>query len=144
MATEVGSDLVEQALELATRSGADQAEAFYVESASDSVDYQNNRLAGIDSSTSRGIGIRVITGGRVGFSSTSILDRVGDAVEAALSTARLTEPERHPFELPAERSIDSDISDPEVEEKPTRRPPMTRIPMPRLELLSMPASRLLA
>ena len=115
MATEVGSDLVEQALELATRSGADQAEAFYVESASDSVDYQNNRLAGIDSSTSRGIGIRVIARRRVGFSSTSILDRVGDAVEAALSTARLTEPERHPFELPAEGSIDSDISDPEVE-----------------------------
>ena len=115
MATEVGSDLIEQALELATRSGADQAEAFYVESASDSVDYQNNRLAGIDSSTSRGIGIRVIAGRRVGFSSTSIVDRVGDAVEAALSTARLTEPERQPFELPAEGSLDADISDPEVE-----------------------------
>ena len=115
MATEVGADLVEQALELATRSGADQAEAFYVESASDSVDYQNNRLAGIDSSTSRGIGIRVIAGGRVGFSSTSILDRVGDAVAAALSTARLTERERHPFELPGEGSLDADISDPEVE-----------------------------
>jgi PmbA protein len=115
VATEVGADLVEQTLELATRAGADQAEAFYVESASDSVDYQNNRLAGIDSSSSRGIGIRVIAGRRVGFSSTSILDRVGGAVEAALATARLTEPERHPFELPAEGSIDADISDPEVE-----------------------------
>jgi len=30
----------------------------------------------------------------------------------------------------------------EVEEKPTRPPAMTRIPMPRLVLLSMPASRL--
>ena len=115
MATEIGSDLVEQALELATRSGAEQAEAFYVESASDSVDYENNRLAGIDSSTGRGIGIRVILGGRIGFSSTSILDRVGDAVEMALATARLTEPEKYPFELPEKGSIDADISDPEVE-----------------------------
>jgi len=88
VATEVGSDLVEQALELATRSGADQAEAFYVESASDSVDYQNNRLAGIDSSTSRGIGIRVIARRRVGFSSTSILHRGGGAGRITRRAAR--------------------------------------------------------
>ena len=115
MATEVGSDLIEVALERAARSGADQAEAFYVESVSESADYENNRLAGIDSSSSRGIGIRVIAGGRVGFSATSILDRVDDAVEAAISTARLTEPERSPFTLPAGPSIAADISDPEVE-----------------------------
>jgi PmbA protein len=115
VATEVGADLVEQALELARRSGADQAEAFYVESTSDSVDFENNRLAGIDSSTSRGIGIRVIAKGRVGFSSTSILDGIADAVAAAMSTAKLTEPERHPFELPREGSLEADISDREVE-----------------------------
>ncbi|TMC10035.1 MAG: TldD/PmbA family protein [Chloroflexi bacterium] len=117
MATEaaIGADLVEAALEHARRLGADQAEAFYTESTSDSVDYENNRLAGIDSSSSRGIGIRVLAGGRVGFSSTSILDRVEDAVEAALQTARLTEVEMRPFSLPAGGSIDADISDREVE-----------------------------
>jgi PmbA protein len=115
VAIEVGSDLIEVALERAARSGADQAEAFYVESVSESADYENNRLAGIDSSSSRGIGIRVIAGGRVGFSATSVLDRVDDAVEAAITTARLTEPERSPFLLPAGPSLVADISDPEVE-----------------------------
>jgi len=115
VATEVGSDLVEVALERAARLGAEQAEAYYAESVSDSVDFENNRLAGIDSSSGRGIGIRVIAGARVGFSSTSILERVEDAVEAALATARLTEVEKRPFSLPAEGSVEADISDREVE-----------------------------
>ena len=106
--------LLEQALDRAAAGGARQAEVFFAEGASDSVDFEANRLQGIDSSSSRGLGIRVLVEGRLGFSSTSILDRVEDAVDAALDTARLTEVEKPGFDLPAGEPIEADISDPAV------------------------------
>jgi PmbA protein len=115
VATEVGADLIEVVLDRAAQLGAEQAEAYYAESVSDSVDFENNRMAGIDSGSGRGIGIRVIAGGRVGFSSTSILERVEEAVESAIATARLTEVEKRPFSLPGQGSVEADISDREVE-----------------------------
>ena len=108
-------ELLEQALETARRLGAEQAEAFFTSSESDSVSFANNRLEGIDSSAARGIGIRVFVGGRLGFSSTSILDRVGDAVAAAVDTARLTPVEASPFQFPGGGEIDVDLRDPEVD-----------------------------
>lgn len=107
--------LLEAALGEARRGGAEQAEAYFVESASDSVDFENNRLAGIDSSSSRGIGIRVFLDNRIGFASTSALDELPATVAAALDTARLTRREPAELRLPAGPSITAGISDPEVE-----------------------------
>lgn len=108
--------LLERTLETARRLGATQAEAFFTSSSSNSVSFANNRLEGIDSSAARGIGIRVFVDGRLGFSSTSVLDRVDDAVAAAIDTARLTPVEAAPFEFPGGGEMDVDLRDPEVEE----------------------------
>ena len=101
MATD-GAALAEEAVELALRGGAEQADAYYSAGSSDSVSFDNNRLAQISSGSSRGIGVRVLQGGRVGFSSTSLLDRLPDTVDAALAAARLTTPQEAAFELPGE------------------------------------------
>lgn len=111
----MATDLIERALERARRGGAEQAEVYLAESSGDSVDFSNNRLADISSSSSRGVGVRVLVGGRIGFSSTSIMDGVGDAVDAALATALLTNAQDRPFTLPGKGSVDTDISDPAVE-----------------------------
>lgn len=115
LAASVTTDLIEAALAQARRGGAEQAEAYFVESASDSVDFENNRLAGIDCSASRGIGIRVLLDNRTGFASTSALDEVPVTVAAALDTARLTRREPVELRLPAGPSLTATISDPEVE-----------------------------
>lgn len=111
MATE---HLAEQAVELAMRGGAEQADAYFSAGTSDSVSFDNNRLAQISSGSSGGIGVRVLQGGRVGFSSTSLLERLQDTVDAALAAARLTSAQETAFELPAEVE-GGDLADAEVD-----------------------------
>ena len=75
----------DQILERALRD-ADEAEVFYVESASTPVGFEANALKAIDSSESSAAAVRVIKDGRVGFSSTSDLGNVDALVQAALET----------------------------------------------------------
>lgn len=108
-------ELLERTLERARQLGAEQAEAYFTSSSSDSVSFANNRLEGIDSSSARGLGIRVFVDGRLGFSSTSILDRLDEAVAAAVDTARLTPVETDPFQFPAGGETEADLRDPAVD-----------------------------
>jgi PmbA protein len=78
----------------------EQVDVYFAEGRSDSVGFENNRLAQINSGTSRGIGVRVISAGRIGFSSTSKLEQVEDAVDAAIELARLAPVEKAAFDLP--------------------------------------------
>ena len=78
---------------------ADAAEVFYESSEEWPVEFENNRLKTLATKSSRGVGLRVINNGRIGYSSTSDLGRLDELVENALVSAGFGEKAR--FELPA-------------------------------------------
>ena len=90
--------MIEKILELARRAGA-SAEAFYSEGESRRADFDNNRLKYITTKSIRGVGLRVIRDGRIGFSSTTDLSRPERLVEHALESARYGQEAK--FEFPA-------------------------------------------
>ena len=78
---------------------ADSAEVFYDASESRPVEFENNRVKYIATKDERGVGLRVIKDGRLGFSSTSDLSRIDELVENALESAKFGQEAR--FEFPA-------------------------------------------
>jgi TldD protein len=88
-------DTSRQAVEAARSAGADYADARVVTEESEALTVRNQEMEGIDRSTSTGVGIRVLVGGRWGFAATSRLDEdeiartASLAVEIARAAARL-------------------------------------------------------
>lgn len=77
---------------------ADAAEVFFESSESRPVEFENNKLKYITTKAARGVGLRVIKDGRVGFSSSSDFNRLDELVENALESAKFGE--RALFEFP--------------------------------------------
>ena len=75
-------DVAKMAVEAARKAGADYADARAGTDESESLTVRNQEMEGIDRSTSTGIGIRVLSGGRWGFAATSRLDE-GEVVRTA-------------------------------------------------------------
>jgi PmbA protein len=84
---------------LSKAAGADAAEVFYESSESRPVEFEDNRLKYVATKSGRGVGLRVIRDGRLGFSSTSDFDRLDELVENAMESAKFGEQAR--FEMPA-------------------------------------------
>jgi len=88
-------DVAKRAVEAATRAGADYADARVGTDLEESITVRNQEMEGIDRSTSTGLGIRVLVGGRWGFASTARLEdpeverTAALAVEIARASARL-------------------------------------------------------
>jgi TldD protein len=80
----------EQAVEAARRAGADYADARFVRDDSESITVRNQEMEGIDRSTSKGLGIRVLVGGYWGFAATARTEEadVRRTAELAVSIAR--------------------------------------------------------
>lgn len=101
-----------QVLELASRQ-ADEAEVFFAETEDAPVEFEANRLKLLQARSTRGIGLRVIKNGRIGFASSS---RPGDAktlVEIALELAPFGAEAR--FHLPGPAAYPPvEVFDPEV------------------------------
>ena len=113
-------DRVKQAVELATRAGADYADARLVVEESESLTVKNQEMEGIDRSRSEGIGIRVVANGFWGFAATarteeSEVARTAElAVAIAKAAARLP---RDPVKL-AEAEPATDTWESPVQEDP--------------------------
>ncbi len=91
----------EEILEKARRV-SEHAEVFFVESTSTPVHFEANRVKAADSHETMGAAVRLIKGGRVGFSSTSKLNDPDGLIEAALDTAQFGPEARFEFPGPAE------------------------------------------
>jgi PmbA protein len=76
----------DQILELAEARGA-KAEVFASEENRTTVEFRANEFHSQESRLTRGYGLRVVKNGRVGFSSSSDPNKVGELVQAALETA---------------------------------------------------------
>jgi len=80
-------DMSEKALKIAERSGADEVEVFGLMAGSVNVDIQMDRIDLASESFSKGIGVKAVVNGAVGFSSTNDPARIEDAAKSATSSA---------------------------------------------------------
>ncbi len=104
----------ENVLELAKKK-ADSAEVIYEEGESKSVSFENNKLKYIHSSSVRGIGLRIIKNGRIGFSTTTDLRDPERLVAAAMRSAQFGQEVRFEFPSPdglsAVKIFDKSVAD---------------------------------
>lgn len=109
---------MEQLLD-AARQVADQAEVVTKDVLSDRVQYENARLKEVDSSQRRGVGLRLIKGGKIGYAYTRNLRDRDELIENALAT--LAEGVEAGFDLASPQPIpDVDPYDPSIEQvRPT-------------------------
>ncbi len=86
----------EKILELALKT-AEAAEVIYEEGESRSVSFEHNKLKYIHNKSIRGVGLRIIKSGRIGFSSTTDLRNPEKLVEKAVRSAQLGQEARFTF-----------------------------------------------
>jgi PmbA protein len=85
------------AVEAATGAGADQADAWCEEAVSLTVQAYEGAVESLTEATSRGVGVRVFTGGRSGYAYGSDLSEgaLAAVARAATEAASVTEPDEH-------------------------------------------------
>ena len=93
--------MIEQILDKA-RKVSQQAEVFYLEAESTPVGFENNRLKHLQSRQTRGIALRMVVDGKIGFASTTDLRDPISIVEAAVEAVPFG-PQAH-FQLPGATS----------------------------------------
>lgn len=87
--TAVANDLtLERTLELA-QPRTEAAEAYFLEAQDTPIEFENNRLKSLQAKATRGIALRVICNGRLGFASATDLNRLEDLVDAAVQMASI-------------------------------------------------------
>ncbi len=83
--------LLEKILALAAPR-TEAAEVYYASSQSTPIEFENNRLKSLQTKASQGVALRVICNGRLGFASSTDLNRLEDLVDAAVQTAEIGSP----------------------------------------------------
>ncbi len=112
---------LEDIIELAGRR-CEEADLYYHSGEDRSVDFENNKLKRVTSSQSAGVGLRVVSNGRIGFASTTDLRDPRRVVDMAVESAGFGE--KAVFELPAGGADAGDVQ--------TCDPAAGRIPMERM------------
>ena len=67
---------------------AEQAEVFEIDSESTSVGFEANKLKSFEVNQTRGVAVRVVNEGRLGFAASSDMEALDRLVENALESAR--------------------------------------------------------
>lgn len=98
--TEDLSESGRRLLNLAEEEGAEEAEVFGLETRSIDVDLRRDRVEMASESLSRGLGLRAVVKGAVGFSSTSDLSKLEMVAESAIRAARARGPDQWWRSLP--------------------------------------------
>ncbi len=113
-------DLAGYAVDKAEREGATEAEAFITMSREISVKIEKLMVKGVNYGLSRGVGIRVIMGNKVGFSYTSKLNKesIDETIRKAVSVAKSRREDKDWRSLPSpsKYSTVKDIFDVEIAE----------------------------
>src|SRR5437763_7712649 len=111
-------DVVQEAVEAATRAGAGYADARLVGEDTESISVRNGEMEGVDRGRSTGVGIRVLAGGYWGFAATArstpeeLARTAALAVEIARAAARLPmEPVRLAGSEPITASWATDVQE---------------------------------
>ena len=115
---------MEEILE-AARKVSDAADLFWVESRSIPVAFETNRLKHMQTKEARGVGLRIIKDGRIGFSATNKVEDVEGLVSRAVEVA--------PYGAKAEFGLPSSAEHPEV---PTFDAAVPQVPIEKMVDLS--------
>ena len=91
--------MIEQILDLAKRKKAEAAEVILVEGQESPVDFRSGKLHSVEHKEIKGAGLRVIKNGRIGFSSTTDLEKLPELVDHAVAGAAFGQAAA--FKLPA-------------------------------------------
>ncbi len=82
-------DISNNALKIAEEMGADEAEVYSVRTRSTSTEIRKNEIESAKHATGKGIGIRALVDGAVGFASTNVMDHLNETVKLAVDAARV-------------------------------------------------------
>ena len=94
------------------RSRGIEAEVYYRSSQDTPIEFANNRLKSLQTKATEGIALRVIADGKLGFASSTDLDRLEELIDAALATATIGD--RVEFDL----AQDINLTTPETNYQP--------------------------
>ncbi|NPV08607.1 MAG: TldD/PmbA family protein [Anaerolineae bacterium] len=97
---------------------AEQAEVFEIDSESTSVGFEANKLKSFEVNQTRGVALRVVKDGRLGFAASSDMEADDRLIENALESAQHGDPVPVRFPGPA-RGPDVEVYDPRLAELPT-------------------------
>src|SRR5204863_6978818 len=88
-------DLCADVVARARAAGADEAEAYFESSTNRTVEARGGALESVTTATMRGVGLRVLVGGALGYASGTDLDPAGraDLAEQAVYLARASAPD---------------------------------------------------
>ena len=115
-------EIARKVVERAKRRGATQAEAWLEIDRESSVKVRDGEVEDLTQATSKGLGLRVLVEGRLGFTYTSDLDlkRADEIVDRAIAVARVAAPDKNngfPAKADLKRRVgDLDLFDPRVAE----------------------------
>ncbi len=83
-------------IDLAKQKGI-EAEVYYLASQDTPIEFSNNRLKSLQTKAVKGIALRIIKDGRLGFASSSDLTRLDDLVAGAIATSEIGDPVEFEF-----------------------------------------------
>lgn len=107
---------LEQVLQLAAQR-TDAAEVYYLSSQDTPIEFENNRLKALQTKALRGVALRVICQGKLGFASSTDLTRLDDLVDAAVQTAQIGDPAEFEFAADLRQTASaSDDTPPDTQE----------------------------
>ncbi len=108
------SQAIESIIDLASQK-CDEADLYFASGENRSIEFENNTLKHVHSSQHSGLGLRVISNGRIGFASTTDLRKPEQIVDMALESAGFGE--KAVFDLPASTPHTTEIKthDKEIE-----------------------------
>ncbi|MBI4300585.1 MAG: TldD/PmbA family protein [Chloroflexi bacterium] len=106
--------MYEQLLEKASKA-AEAAEVFYLEHEETPVGFEANRLKMMETRQSKGVALRLIKNGRIGFAATTRLDEPDAVLQMALETAQFGAEAK--FDLPGPQTYPPvEVNDPTVKD----------------------------
>jgi PmbA protein len=114
----VSDAILETILKLA-KQRVESAEIYYASSQDTPIEFENNRLKSLQTKAIRGVALRVIHQGRLGFASSTDLTRLEDLVDAAVQTSDIGDVAEFEFaahELKAEATIGRTYTPPTTQE----------------------------
>ncbi len=94
-------ELARKALKLAEKAGAEEAEIYYASNHSTGVNFKKDAIENAKDRFSEGIGIRAVVNGAIGFASTNSAAQIENAVEVAVSEAKVRENDPDWVSLPS-------------------------------------------
>lgn len=103
-----GKDLTDFAVKTGTKQGADYIEARFVDTRTEGYTTRNGAIIGAGKKTSKGIAIRLLTEGGMGFSSTAKLEKkeIEQAIKIAMKMAKASE-RKEPIVFSEEKPVEA-------------------------------------